>query len=38
MIKLAMKQVLVLFGTEYGFSKEVAELLARKMKDGKKFW
>ena len=33
-----MARVLVLFGTEYGFSKEIAELLASKLKETKAFW
>ena len=35
---ILLLQVLVVFGTEYGFSKEIAELLATKMKEAKKFW
>lgn len=33
-----LARVLVLYGTEYGFSKEVAETLAGKLKDTKAFW
>jgi len=31
-------RVLVLFGTEYGFSKEIAERMCAKLKETKKYW
>eukprot|EP00798_Chlamydomonas_sp_ICE-L_P023032 gene23032-30226_t len=33
-----MTKVVVMFGTEYGFSKEVADKLASQMKEDGKFW
>lgn len=32
------KGVTVLYGTEYGFSKEIAEELAKRLKEGSQFW
>jgi sulfite reductase alpha subunit-like flavoprotein len=32
------KAVMVLYGTEYGFSKEIAEKLAEKLRDSSGFW
>lgn len=32
------KGVTVLYGTEYGFSKEIAEKLAQRLKEGSQFW
>ena len=32
------KPVAVLFGTEYGFSKEIAEKAAAQLKEGGKYW
>jgi sulfite reductase (NADPH) flavoprotein alpha-component len=33
-----MIRILVLFGTEYGFSKEIAEALASKLKSSRAYW
>lgn len=35
---LDRKPVTVLYGTEYGFSKEIAEKVGAQMKDGAEFW
>ncbi len=32
------KPVMVLYGTEYGFSKEIAEKLVGKLKEGRELW
>ena len=32
------KPVAVLFGTEYGFSKEIAEKLSARLRDSSKYW
>ena len=32
------KPVAVLFGTEYGFSKEIAEKLSARLRDNGKYW
>ena len=32
------KPVVVLFGTEYGFSKEIAEKLSARLRDSSKYW
>jgi sulfite reductase (NADPH) flavoprotein alpha-component len=34
----SMANILVLYGTEYGFSKEIAEKLANALKDTKLYW
>ena len=32
------RPVAVLFGTEYGFSKEIAEKLSARLRDSSKYW
>ncbi len=34
----SMARVLVLYGTEYGFSREIAEMASCKLKETKQFW